>query len=123
MIQQAPQQDERRRVSRLLELGQMTMLSEREGDVHTIAVAGELDVAGAGRVEQELQRVESTDVVSIVVDLSGLTFVESTGVRLLIEAQARSRADSGRLMLLRAPEGVQRVFELCGVEDRLPFAD
>jgi anti-sigma B factor antagonist len=123
MIQQAPQQDERRRVSRLLELGQMTMLSEREGDVHTIAVAGELDVAGAGRVEQELQRVESTDVVSIVVDLSGLTFVESTGVRLLIEAQARSRADSGRLMLLRGPEDVQRVFELCGVEDRLPFAD
>jgi anti-sigma B factor antagonist len=123
MIQQAPQQDERRRVSRLLELGQMTMLSEREGDVHTIAVAGELDVAGAGRVEQELRRVESTDVVSIVVDLSGLTFVESTGVRLLIEAQARSRADSGRLMLLRGPEDVQRVFELCGVEDRLPFAD
>lgn len=38
----------------------MKVLSEREGDVHTIALAGELDMAGAGRVEQELKRVEAT---------------------------------------------------------------
>jgi anti-sigma B factor antagonist len=123
MIQQAPQQHERRPAARLLELGQLTMLSEREGDVHTIALVGELDVAGASRVEQELQRAEATDVLAIVVDLSALTFMDSTGVHLLMNAQARSRADGARLMLLRGPTAVQRVFELCGVHRLLPFAD
>jgi anti-sigma B factor antagonist len=122
MIQQAPQQHERRPAARLLELGQLTMLSEREGDVHTIALVGELDVAGASRVEQELQRAEATDVLAIVVDLSALTFMDSTGVHLLMNAQARSRADGARLMLLRGPTAVQRVFELCGVHRLLPFA-
>jgi anti-sigma B factor antagonist len=123
MIQQAPQQHEGRPVRRLLELGRLTMLSQREGDVHTIALEGELDLAGAGRVERELQRAEATDVLAIVVDLSALTFMDSTGVRLLMNAQARSRADGGRLLLLRGPTAVQRVFELCGVQRLLPFAD
>jgi anti-anti-sigma factor len=71
-----------------------------------------------------LECVEASDALSIVVDLSALTFVDSTGVRLLImNAQARSRADANRLMLLRGPDGVQRVFVLCGVDGLLPFAD
>lgn len=123
MIRQPPQQHERPRAEQFLELGQVKVLSEREGDVHTIALAGELDLAGAGRVEQELKRVEATDALSIVLDLSELRFVDSTGVRLSIAAQARSRADAGRLLLLRGPAGVQRVFELCGVDALLPFAD
>jgi anti-sigma B factor antagonist len=121
MIQHTPQR-ERRRAVRLLELGRLTMSSEREGDMHTIVLAGELDVAAADRVQHELERVEASDALSIVVDLSGLTFMDSTGVRLLIQAQARSRADSDRLLVLRGPGPVQRVFELCGVDDLLPFA-
>ena len=119
MTQQAP---ERGRADELLELGRLTMTSGREGDVHTIALAGELDLVGARRVQDELERVEATDVVMILVDLSGLTFMDSTGVRLFVSAHARSRADSGRLTLLRGPADVQRVFELCGVDDLLPFA-
>jgi anti-anti-sigma regulatory factor len=45
------------------------VLSERGGDVHTIALVGELDLVGARRVERELECVES-DALSIVVDLS-----------------------------------------------------
>jgi anti-sigma B factor antagonist len=121
MIHQAPTY-EYGRATRFLELGQLKVLSEREGDVHTIAVAGELDPAGAKRVEDELERVEATDALSIVVDLSALTFVDSSGVRLLMNAHARSRADGDRLLLLRGPAAVQRVFEICRVDDLLPFA-
>jgi anti-sigma B factor antagonist len=67
------------------------------------------------------RRVEATEAL-IVVDLSRLTFMDSTGARLSIEAQARSRADRDRLLVLRGPAPVQRVFELCGVDDLVPFA-
>jgi anti-sigma B factor antagonist len=99
------------------------MISEREGDVHTICVLGELDLATADGLQRELERVEATDAHSIILDLSGLRFMDSTGVRLMLRAHARSRADSDRLTMLRGPASVQRVLDLTGVADLLPFAD
>lgn len=103
--------------------GELTIASEREGDIHVIALAGELDLATADQVEQELLRVEATDAGSIVLDLSRLRFIDSTGMRVIIAAEARSRRDSSRLALLRGPDAVQRVFELTGVVDLMPFSD
>jgi anti-anti-sigma factor len=111
------------KAAELIDVGELRVRSERDGDAHTIALAGELDLANAGDVQAELERVEATDVRSIVIDLSGLTFMDSTGVRLLVSAQARSRADTGRLTLRRGPPAVQRVLELSGVDVLLPFAD
>jgi anti-sigma B factor antagonist len=107
----------------LSRIGGLSIRSQRAGTLHTIALEGELDIAHAAEFERELIRVEGTDASSIVVDLSGLGFIDSTGVRLVLQADARSRADANRLTLLRGPRAVQRVFELIGVTERLPFAD
>ncbi len=111
------------RAEEAVHLGRLAMRSERERDVHTVHLAGELDLANGQDVEDELLRVEATDVPSIVIDLSELTFIDSTGIRLLVTADARARKDSERLSILRGPPSVQRVFELCGVAAILPFAD
>lgn len=103
--------------------GELTVRADRDGGVVTIRLAGELDIATAARVEAELEQAEAGDARSIVVDLSGLTFMDSTGLRLLLAAHARSRANSDRLGLLRGPAAVQRVFELSGVDESLPFTD
>ena len=99
------------------------MRSERDGELHVINLSGELDLATVDVVKRELERVEATDVQSIILDLSGLTFMDSTGIRLLLSAEARSRADSNRLTLLRGPAAIQRVLEVTGVVKYLPFAD
>jgi stage II sporulation protein AA (anti-sigma F factor antagonist) len=106
-----------------LKFGELELTSERDGDVHSIRLTGELDVATAGRVEDVLRDAESGDADAIVLDLSGLTFMDSTGVRLVLSANARSRADSNRFALRRGSPAVQRVFELSGVADTLPFVD
>jgi len=111
------------RATELIDFGDLTVRSEREADVHIVALSGELDLATADVVEAELERVEASDAAAIVLDLSGLTFMDSTGVRLLIQAHARSRADANRLTLRRGPAAVQRVMELSGVDVLLPFAD
>jgi anti-anti-sigma factor len=111
------------RTANFFAVGKLTLHSEREGDLHTIHVQGELDLATAGDLERELIKVEDTDALSIILDLSRLQFIDSTGVRVLLSAHARSRADSNRLTLLRGPAAVQRVFQLTGILDLLPFAD
>jgi anti-sigma B factor antagonist len=101
--------------------GFLDVRSERRNDEHVIALAGELDLVGAAGVSEELLRVEATDARRIVLDLSSLEFIDSTGIRLILSADARSRAHGRRLVLIRGPQPVQRVFELSGVADRLPF--
>jgi anti-anti-sigma factor len=99
------------------------MRSTRDGDVQVIALAGELDLAGAGLVEEELLRVEGSDAGQIVIDLRELEFIDSTGVRLVYMADARARHRDARLTIRRGPDRVHRIFELTDLADRLPFVD
>ena len=111
------------RAQQVIELGALTMSSERNGPVHTLCLAGDLDLATSDRVEAELKRVEASDARTIVIDLSDLAFINSTGVHLLVDAERRSRADANSLRLLRGSATVQRVLQICGVETALPFTD
>jgi len=103
--------------------GFLELRSERSGDAHVIALTGELDLEGADRVTLELLRAEATTARRIVLDLSGLEFIDSTGIRLILAADARSRSDGDRLALVRGPQPVHRVFEITGITERLPFMD
>lgn len=105
------------------ELGALTMRSIREGAEHVIALSGELDLATAEIVQAELRRVEDGDARAIVLDLRELTFIDSSGVRLVYMADRRSRADSDRLLIRRGPDSIQRVFAITDLEGRLPFVD
>jgi anti-sigma B factor antagonist len=111
------------RAERIIELGQLTLRSHRVGGVHTIALTGEMDLSNAAEVERELLHAEDTDADTIVIDLAGLQFMDSTGIRLLISADARSRADSCRLRLTRPPAPVFRVLCIAGIDELLPFGD
>ena len=102
-------------------LGSLAVRSARAGQSHVIELIGELDLAGAPRLEEELRRVEASDAEAIVVDLSGLEFIDSTGIRLLV--MASERAPTGRFSLVRGPQQVHRVFEITDLAHRLPFVD
>jgi stage II sporulation protein AA (anti-sigma F factor antagonist) len=122
-VTDGPSIPEQSRAEHIIRLGQLSVRSRRADDVHTIALAGEMDLANAADVERELLRTEATNATKIVIDLSELTFMDSTGIRLLITAHARSRADGDRLVLIRPPARVYRVLCIAGVDGLLPFAD
>ena len=103
--------------------GKLLITHERSHEVHTIRLFGELDLASTAELETKLARAEAKGPEEIILDLSGLTFIDSTGIALVLAAESRSSADSHRLTLRRGPAAVQRVFEICAIEDLLPFAD
>ena len=109
----------------VVKLGELMMSSQRDGDMHAISLNGEMDVANAGDVEHELLRVEDSDAGVILVDLSGLTFMDHTAIGLLHSANTRLRArgDEGRLLLLRPPEHVHRALRSADTDEQLSFAD
>jgi anti-anti-sigma factor len=95
-----------------------------DGSTQILLLSGELDAAACPGVESELLRVESESAPQIVVDLMDLSFIDSTGIALLVAAMRRSEQDSGRLRFIQSEsKDVQRLLELCGLNAYLPFVE
>jgi anti-sigma B factor antagonist len=95
---------------------------ERDGLVRLL-LRGELDLSTVTKVQDALQRVEAEPPPVIVLDLSKLTFLDSTGLRCLVTADQRARDAGRRLVIVRGPDAVQRVFEITRLEERLEMVD
>jgi anti-anti-sigma factor len=93
----------------------------REGGRLTVAPAGELDLATVPDVESAL-RDGDPPPEQVVLDLSAVTFMDTSGLRLVLEEDKRAAARGGGFSIIPGPPSVQRIFELSGVADRLPFA-
>jgi anti-sigma B factor antagonist len=99
---------------------------EEQGGTVLVRLAGELDISTATRLEEDLKRLEADGPALLVIDLSGLDFMDSTGLRLLIGADSRARQAGRRLVLVQGNEMVQRVLRLTRLDERLdivPDAD
>jgi len=88
-----------------------------------LSLSGELDISSAPRVEEELTRVEADAPPVLVLDLRGLAFMDSTGLRLIVSADARAREQGRRLAVVRGPEAVQRIFRVTRLDERLDMVD
>ncbi len=95
---------------------------EREGLVR-VSLRGELDLSTVEKVEDELRRIEDRADKLLVLDLSGLTFLDSTGLRLMVTADQRARKAGRRLALVRGPDTVHRVFTITKLDERLQMVD
>ena len=95
----------------------------RDGTRHILAARGQLDLASAWQLDRALRRAEATDASEILVDLGGLEFIDLTGMEVVIHASARTPLHRKRLMIMRAPQQLHRMFELSGIVSRLPFVE
>jgi anti-sigma B factor antagonist len=98
-------------------------VDERNGQV-LVVVRGELDLATAPQLEQELlPRLHAG--AHALLDLRGLEFMDSTGVRVIVAAHHAAQDHDGRLSLLRCqPDGaVGRVLEISGLDGILDVVD
>ena len=94
-----------------------------DGSRAVVRPIGELDVGTAGTLDARLREAVEGGARRIVLDLREVTFLGSTGLRVLLGWDAASRAEGFDLTIVRGPHLVQRVFELTGVSDRLRFVD
>jgi anti-sigma B factor antagonist len=96
--------------------------TRRNGTVAVTTATGELDLSGAELLEAELERLaEEPELATVVLDLRGLEFMDSSGLRLVVLADMQAREAGRRFVLVRGTETVHRVFEITRMSDRLEF--
>ena len=100
-------------------------LSTENGPDETVrlSLTGELDISSAPRLEDELVQVEAACPPAIMLDLRGLEFMDSTGLRTIVAADARAREQGRRLTIVRGPDAVQRIFSVTKLDERLEIVD
>jgi anti-anti-sigma factor len=90
---------------------------ERYDAVATVVVSGELDLATAPRLSAAV--AEHGDARLLVLDMIGTTFIDSTGVRALLQADRRSVGSGSRLVVVAGDGAVRSVLALCELDGRL----
>jgi anti-sigma B factor antagonist len=88
---------------------------------HRLVLRGELDIASCPQLVAAVLRICSAGARVLVLDLSGVTFMGSTGLSAILSARGLCAKQGCELVLIPGPAQVQRLFELAGVLDRLPF--
>lgn len=87
-------------------------------------LTGELDLATAGQVEEALAATREWDTVYLVViDMTELEFLDSSGLRALFVLDTAARERGTRAVFVRGPSAVQRIFQVTGLDTRLEMAD
>ena len=92
---------------------------ERRGDGAIVTAHGELDVATAGTLRTALDAIE--DAARLVLDLRGLSFIDSTGLHLVVALHKRAQRDGFELALIAPAAPVDRAFRICALDKTLPF--
>jgi anti-anti-sigma factor len=88
-----------------------------------LTLSGELDIATSPRLEEAVGELLAQEVRELVIDLSPLTFVDSSGLRLLIVLSDRAGEEDWTLGLVRPSEPSLSVFQITGADQNLPFIE
>jgi anti-sigma B factor antagonist len=93
------------------------------GGTRLVRLAGEFDLAGIDQFEQSLFADQTSKAATFVLDMRALTFIDSSGLRAVVMADQRVRADGGRLIAVRGPAQVNDVLEVTGVARHIELVD
>ncbi|HEY3944168.1 MAG TPA: STAS domain-containing protein [Solirubrobacteraceae bacterium] len=109
--------------SRAPRRSELRIQTARVGTRTELSLAGELDLVSAPQLESELMAVESPDAGELLIDLEGVQFIDSTGLRSLLGATKRAHATGQKLLVRHVQDQARCLFEIAGVTEQFSFED
>lgn len=98
----------------------LKLRTQKIGGATVVEVAGEVELHSAGQLRDELQQAGEGERPCVVVDLSRVSFIDSTGLGVLVGAFKRVR-ERGSLSIVCPQRSIRRVFEITGLMQVFPF--
>lgn len=86
-----------------------------------VSVYGEVDVATAPSLREQLIDLVSDGSTNLVLDLEGVDFLDSTGLGVIVSALKRARTQGGDLRLVCTQARIRRLFEITGLDKAVPL--
>ncbi len=103
--------------------GRLDISVSQTGRTRLLRLSGEFDLAGVESFEGKLRGDESDGAMTLVVDLRGVTFMDSSGLRAILTAEHLASSEGWRFLVVRGSEAVERVMAMTDVDRRLELID
>jgi len=100
---------------------ELTLATRTVGDKTVVAVAGEIDVYTAPKLREQIISLVDEGQYDLVVDMSGVEFLDSTGLGVLVGGLKRVRAHDGSLALVCDEERILKIFRITGLTKVFPI--
>jgi anti-sigma B factor antagonist len=100
-----------------------SVIVSTNGDRATVSLRGELDLSGVDRARQAIEEAEAGQKSLLVLDLSELDFIDSTGLEVLLRAARRAHDEGRRLIVARPSRYVRRLLEMTAIDRSLDIVD
>lgn len=97
----------------------LTVESTEDGETRVLSLRGELSLAEASHLQQRLAEALGASPATIVVDLAGVEFIDSTGLSTLVRGQQQASERQITLGVVNPPPQAARLLSLTGLEERL----
>ena len=97
--------------------------TRHEGEAAVIAAAGEVDVFTAPDLDTEITAQLADGRSRLVVDLSGVSFLDSTGLGVLVKGLKGAREAGGSLHLVVTSDRIRKIFDITGLDAAMPLFD
>jgi anti-anti-sigma factor len=107
----------------LQSLPTLTIEAEFGPKAYVLRIEGELDMAGVPELDRALREAEETEARRIILDLEALTFIDSSGLSVLMIASRRSASNGNRLEITRGKGQPAEMFGLTALDRTLPLTD
>jgi anti-sigma B factor antagonist len=102
---------------------ELQLATRHEGDVSVVSARGEVDVFTAPGLDTELDALIAAGSARLVVDLSDVAFLDSTGLGVLVKALKHAREAGGWLHLVVTSDRIRKIFEITGLDASIPIFD
>ena len=101
---------------------QIDVTPSTESTPALVVLSGEMDIVSTGAFSESMAELERSSPDGVVIDVAGLTFIDSSGINALVQAARTVEARGGRAVLAAPASHVQRVFEITRVGDVVTIA-
>ena len=95
--------------------------TERENDICLMRLEGEIDVYTAPNLKEGLVEQIESGCVNILIDLEGVTFIDSSGLGVLVGGLRRAKENSGAIRLVCSRDNVLKIFRITGLDKVFPI--
>ncbi len=98
----------------------MNISESKQGNVTILKAQGKLDATSSPELDKRLASLVENGTMQITLDLAGLDYVSSAGLRVFLSAAKRLQQAHGKLALANLSAQVQQIFDIAGFESILP---
>ncbi len=101
----------------------MSLKIDDRGKVKVVSLSGKMDVGLSMTVETELEELVDSGMINLILEISGIEYLSSSGIRVFIAIMRKVKEKNGKIVLAQVPDTIKKILKTVDLEDLFEVYD